>query len=103
MSERWEDPKIFKINKEDGHVISMPYDSPEKAAIGEESEYKLLLNGEWKFYWQLGFDQGLPEGFYKDDFDCEGWGDITVPSLWQLKGYGLLCEHIPESRVPQKK
>lgn len=89
MSERWEDPKTFKINKEDGHVISMPYDSPEKAALGEESEYKLLLNGEWKFYWQLGFDQGLPEGFYKDDFDCEGWGDITVPSLWQLKGYGV--------------
>ena len=24
---RWEDPSIFKINKEDGHAIMMPYDS----------------------------------------------------------------------------
>ena len=42
---RWEDPSIFKINKEDGHAIMMPYDSENEALSGNESKYKQSLNG----------------------------------------------------------
>ena len=35
---RWEDPSIFKINKEDGHAIKMPYDSENEALSGNESK-----------------------------------------------------------------
>ena len=45
----WEDPKVIKVNKEDGHVIAMPYDDVDSALSGEESRYKLSLNGMWKF------------------------------------------------------
>ena len=31
----WEDPRTFKINKEDGHTFSMPFDSIELAMSGE--------------------------------------------------------------------
>ena len=89
MSFKWENPEIFKINKEDGHVIAMPYDDARQAAEGQECPYKLSLNGQWKFHWQLGVDSGLPDGFYDSGFDDSGWDDIEVPSLWQLKGYGV--------------
>ena len=45
MSFKWENPEIFKINKEDGHVIAMPYDDARQAAEGQECPYKLSLNG----------------------------------------------------------
>lgn len=51
---RFEDPKIIKINKEDGHAIAMPYDDVKSALSGEASPYKQSLNGMWKFYWQRG-------------------------------------------------
>lgn len=60
----WEDPKIIKVNKEDGHVIAMPFDDTETVLSGEESKYKLSLNGMWKFYWQRGL-QNQPADFEK--------------------------------------
>ena len=32
----WENPEIFKINKEDGHAIMMPFDS-EKDALWDSA------------------------------------------------------------------
>ena len=89
MSYNWENSEIFKINKEDGHVIAMPYDNTSNAAEKKDSPYKMTLNGIWKFHWQMGVDNGLPEGFYEDTFSAENWDDIEVPSIWQLKGYGV--------------
>lgn len=83
----WENPCMIKQNKEDGHVIAMPYDSLEDSLKGEKSKYKLSLNGKWKFNWVMGIDK-RPVDFYKDDFDVSSWDDIDVPSVWQLKGYG---------------
>lgn len=82
----WEDPTQFKINKEDGHAIAMPFDSTEDAFEGN-SKYKLSLNGKWKFYWQRGVDNQL-DGFEAEDFNDVEWDSIEVPSVWQLKGYG---------------
>lgn len=84
----WEDPKIIKENKEDGHVIAMPYDDVESALSADGSQYKLSLNGMWKFYWQRGL-QNQPESFEKTDFDDSEWGEIKVPSVWQTEGYSV--------------
>lgn len=84
----WEDPKIIKVNKEDGHVIAMPFDDTETALSGEESKYKLSLNGMWKFYWQRGL-QNQPADFEKTDFNDSEWGEIKVPSVWQTEGYSV--------------
>lgn len=89
MSYNWENSEIFKINKEDGHVIAFPYNDAESASKCKESPNKMTLNGLWKFHWQMGVDNGLPENFYKDDFNADKWDDIEVPSIWQLKGYGV--------------
>lgn len=88
MKYNWENPEIFKINKEDGHVIAMPYDDAQSAVQGEQSPYKMTLNGTWKFRWQLGIKNGLPDGYFADSYDVSSWDDIKVPSIWQLNGYG---------------
>ena len=85
---RWEDPSIFKINKEDGHAIMMPYDSENEALSGKESKYKQSLNGKWKFYWQRGL-KNQPENFQLVSFDDSHWDEINVPSVWQTAGYSV--------------
>ena len=66
----WENPEIFKINKEDGHAIMMPF------------------NGKWKFYWQRGL-KNQPENFQLTSFDDSHWDEINVPSVWQTQGYSV--------------
>lgn len=90
MSEKyiWEDPKQYKINKEDGHTIAMPYDNVSAAMGRQESPYKQSLNGMWKFYWQRGL-KNQPQNFEKTDFDDSDWGEIKVPSVWQMQGYSV--------------
>ena len=82
----WENPLQEQLGKEDGHAIAMPFDDVQSALEGESS-YKFSLNGEWKFLWLNNLDDDSDE-FKSDGFDDSSWDDITVPSVWQLKGYG---------------
>lgn len=84
----WENPDIFKINKEDGHAIMMPFDSEKDALSAKESNYKQSLNGKWKFYWQRGL-KNQPENFQLTSFDDSHWDEINVPSVWQTQGYSV--------------
>lgn len=84
----WENPEIFKINKEDGHAIMMPFDNEKDALSAKESNYKQSLNGKWKFYWQRGL-KNQPENFQLISFDDSHWDEINVPSVWQTQGYSV--------------
>lgn len=84
----WENPEIFKINKEDGHAIMMPFDSEKDALSAKESNYKQSLNGKWKFYWQRGL-KNQPENFQLTSFNDSHWDEINVPSVWQTQGYSV--------------
>lgn len=84
----WENPEIFKINKEDGHAIMMPFDSEKDALSAKESNYKQSLNGKWKFYWQRGL-KNQPENFQLTSFDDSHWDEINVLSVWQTQGYSV--------------
>lgn len=85
----WENQAIFRINKEAPHCTLVPFDKAAQAIKGDpgNSEYYQCLNGQWKFKWSKD-PAGRPADFYKDDFDVSGWDEITVPSNWQLQGYG---------------
>ena len=83
----WENPTVFKRNKEDGHVLSFAYESEDDALALKEPKCRLSLNGEWKFHWQRGLDN-CPEDFYKTDFDVSFWRNIKVPSVWQTEDTG---------------
>jgi len=107
--EYWEDPLMIGENKEDGHIVALPYDSPEQAAAREESPYKMSLNGNWRFFWQEDLSS-FERDYIRADFDDSGWEKTPVPSLWQLQGYGkpiYLCNSYPsalnvkKSKIPR--
>lgn len=83
----WENPTVFKKNKEDGHVIAFSYDNEADALNRSDPKTKMTLNGLWKFHWQRGLEN-CPEDFYKESFDPSLWRDITVPSVWQMEDTG---------------
>lgn len=95
-SNDWENEHIFAINKEPGKATFIPFASvnemkadPSYAKPWERnrsSRYK-LLNGNWKFNW-VKQPEERPAKFYRMDFDDSGWGEIPVPSNWEMHGYG---------------
>lgn len=86
----WENEQINEINKLPAHVSYIPFASIEQAlaASAVHSPYYLSLNGSWKFNWVKHPDL-RPKDFYQTTFDVGYWDDLTVPSSWQMKGYGI--------------
>ena len=85
----WENPAVFRINKEMPHSTLMSYGLVKAAMKNDRasSEYYKSLNGQWKFKWSKD-PQSRPVDFYQDSFDVSGWDTIDVPSNWQVAGYG---------------
>ncbi|HRA71957.1 MAG TPA: glycoside hydrolase family 2 TIM barrel-domain containing protein, partial [Flavobacterium sp.] len=68
----------------------MPY-ADESSAIADDytrSPWFLTLDGNWKFNWSPTPDE-RPKDFFKTDFNTTNWKEITVPSNWELNGYGI--------------
>ena len=87
--EYWEDPTMIGENKEPGHATLMPFGNLSKALEGEKSSsaHFFNLNGTWKFNWVPKPDE-RPLEFFNLDYNVNTWEDISVPSSWQLEGYG---------------
>lgn len=64
------------------------YDNASDAQTLDVSKTKTIsLNGTWKFSLANSpFD--APADFFTDNFDVSAWGNIKVPGMWQLQGYG---------------
>ena len=85
----WENPAVFRINKEAPRATSMPFPSKEEAAKPRlESPWCKSLNGNWKFH-HVGNPSAKPVGFEAPGFDDAAWKEIPVPSNWQMHGYGF--------------
>ncbi|MCF0176536.1 MAG: DUF4981 domain-containing protein [Bacteroidales bacterium] len=92
----WENPHIIGINKLDGHSTFIPY--ADRSEMEGDSAFKepwqytgssrmLYLNGRWKFNWAKQ-PEDRPADFYRTSYDVSGWDEITVPSNWEMLGYG---------------
>lgn len=85
----WENPIKYESNKEKPHADFFIYKSPEDA-ITEEAElspwYK-SLNGNWKFTYSPDIKESEMD-FYRTNLQDEDWKNITVPSNWELQGFG---------------
>jgi beta-galactosidase len=86
-----QDPALFQRNREKPHATAVPFVSIEEATTRSRKEASayLSLNGFWKFNWSPRPDV-RPADFYSEMSRpaVEGWGEIEVPSNWQMKGYG---------------
>lgn len=86
----WENPAIFQINREPARAAFLPY-ADESSAIADDytrSPWFLTLDGKWKFNWSPTPDE-RPKDFFKTDFNATNWKEISVPSNWELQGYGI--------------
>ncbi|KAI0444693.1 beta-galactosidase [Xylaria telfairii] len=64
------------------------YDSVQDALSYDTAKStRTSLSGTWKFKLADNPFEGL-EGFEDPVFDTTGWDDTSVPSMWQLHGYG---------------
>ncbi|TFF93911.1 MAG: DUF4981 domain-containing protein [Promethearchaeota archaeon] len=83
----WENTYVYGRNKEPYHCTLIPY----KEALTQArpiAPYFRMLNGRWKFHW-VKRPADRPHEFYMPEYDVSEWDEIEVPSVWQLKGYGI--------------
>ncbi|MED3563148.1 glycoside hydrolase family 2 TIM barrel-domain containing protein [Bacillus xiapuensis] len=81
------DVNVFSVNRLPAHSDHKYYQTVEEARSATPMAMHHDLNGNWKFNYAVN-PAARPEPFYMQDFDCSGWGDITVPGHMQLQGYG---------------
>jgi beta-galactosidase len=87
----WENPEIFQINREEPTASFYKYPSANDALANESWENSPLyhsLNGSWNFYFADSVS-ARPTDFYKTDFNLKGWDTISVPSNWEMQGFGI--------------
>ncbi|MDQ8184209.1 sugar-binding domain-containing protein [Pelagicoccus sp. SDUM812002] len=86
----WENPEIFQIYREAPHAFFTRYQIPEAATKDrkEESRKIFSLNGNWSFNWAAKPSE-RPIGFENPNFDASSWDQISVPSHWELQGFGI--------------
>lgn len=95
-NEDWENQHIFAINKMPAHATFTPWPSVEEMTadpasqrpwLDNHSSRVLSLNGQWSFNW-VSAPGKRPKNFYKPSYNVKGWKQITVPSCWEMQGYG---------------
>lgn len=88
-AERWEDPAVFRVNKLPARATLRPFPDAASAQPGAlaATPWVLSLNGDWQFF-HGGHPSATPVGFERPDFDASHWAKLTVPSNWQMHGYG---------------
>ena len=74
--EPWQDPNVFEENR-----------MPMRATFVTDQQQTLSLNGVWKFNWNETI-AGRTRGFESLSYDDSGWGEMPVPGMWELNGYG---------------
>ncbi len=79
------DPEYFAENRMKAHSDHQWFSSRETAMAGEE-EFKVSLNGLWKFSYARNYASAI-KGFENLDYSCREWEDIKVPAHIQLEGY----------------
>ena len=87
--DEWKNPEINAVNRAPMHTNYFAYSSSEEAAKAdkENSSNFMTLTGIWKFNWVKNAD-ARPTDFYRTDYNDKGWGQMKVPGVWEMNGYG---------------
>ena len=90
FSNEWNDLSVIEINREKPRSTMMVY-SDDKVAMQYDrtkSKWYKSLNGVWDFKWNKS-PKDNPIGFQNLNFNTDKWDSISVPSNWEMMGYGL--------------
>ena len=85
----WKDIQTVSVNREAPRSAFMTYTDKNQALTGkyENSPYYELLNGTWKFVYAPSIAESIKD-FYCTDLSDNDWDTITVPSNWEIQGFG---------------
>ncbi len=84
----WLDPEVNAVNRAPMHSSYFAFESVEDSNGDKaSSDNYVSLNGKWKFNWVADADK-RPTDFWKVNYDDSSWGQINVPGMWELNGYG---------------
>jgi beta-galactosidase len=86
----WEDPSVTQLGQLPPHSFSMDYANADDVFANDFSKSPNFksLNGTWKFYY-VNQPEERPQDFYKTNFNDWTWKELTVPSNWEIKGFGI--------------
>ncbi len=83
-----ENQMINSLQRLPARATSYSYESEKDAIAGDRNKARIVsLNGLWKFHFSEDVKQS-PTDFYRMDADVSDWKDISVPSCWEMQGYG---------------
>jgi beta-galactosidase len=89
---QWDDPSVIQVNTEPSRATFIPFADKASAMAQidspKNSSRYMSLSGEWAFHWAPS-PSDRPVDFFKTDYPDSGWDRITVPSNWQMEGFGL--------------
>lgn len=69
-----ENTAVYEEGQEEGHAYYVP-------------AQRLSLNGQWRFLF-ADTPEGVPTDFFQPSFKDGRWSRITVPSNWEMEGFG---------------
>ena len=83
-----ENQYVNGVNRLPARATSYSYADEADALTFDRSKSRMAsLNGVWKFHFAEDVDKA-PENFFEKGFDVSAWADITVPSCWEMQGFG---------------
>lgn len=84
----WKDANVNEVNREKMRSTYTAYHSKDAAIKGDKGgAYLKSLNGKWKFNWVPNVES-RPTDFFEVAFNDKGWGELQVPAVWEVNGYG---------------
>ena len=72
----WQDSEVFEVNR-----------MPMRATFVTDQQMSMSLEGVWKFNFCEN-PSARTIGFEAVGYDDSSWGEMPVPGLWELNGYG---------------
>lgn len=89
QNNEWENPVKYEWNKEKPHADFRLYERADDAVNDNlpKSFWQHSLNGVWKFIYAPTIAASIKD-FYRIDLPDSNWDTITVPSNWEIQGFG---------------
>jgi beta-galactosidase len=86
----WENPQLVDQHKEQPHATFMLFNNADDVKADEysRSPWYQSLNGTWKFVYVDRYADRVQD-FYRADLNDSAWNNLSVPSNWERKGFGI--------------
>lgn len=89
QTDEWHNATVNAVNRAPMHTNHFVFENLATAQgnAKEKSANYMSLNGVWKFNWVKDADM-RPLDFWKPSFNDRAWGEMAIPALWELSGFG---------------